>query len=102
MIFRYNAQNMHNISNLLSKEVVITNELGLHARPAAKIAELAKSAKSKVWLIKDTESVDASSVIDILTIACTVGSKVIVKIEDQSDMDILNSIAELVENEFGE
>ena len=80
----------------------IINELGLHARPAAMIAELAKSARSKVWIIKDEETVDATSIIDILTIACGEGSKVTVKIEDQSDMDILHSITRLVETGFEE
>ena len=82
----------------LSKEIMIKNELGLHARPAAQIAKLAQGAKSKVWLVKDEEEVDASSIIDILSIACTNGSRLRIRIENQSDMDVLNSIADLVEN----
>ena len=102
MFFLHSMLDMHNTSKLLSKKVFITNELGLHARPAAMIAKLAKSAKSKVWIVKDDEAVDASSIVDILTIACSAGSKVIVKIEDKSDMDILQSIAKLVETGFEE
>ena len=84
--------------NNLSKEILIRNELGLHARPAAQIAKLAQGAKRKVWLVKDEETVDASSIIDILSIACTNGSRIRITIEDQSDMEVLNSIADLVEN----
>ena len=61
----------------LSREVVIVNELGLHARSAAKIAKLAQNTKSTIWLIKDNEKVDASSIIDMLTLACEKGSKIL-------------------------
>ena len=93
---------MHNAAKTLYREVLIHNELGLHARPAAQIAKLAKNATSKVWLVKDNEAVDASSIIDILTIAGKAGSMVTVKIEDRSDVDILNSIVKLVEKGFEE
>ena len=85
-----------------SREVIITNELGVHARSAAKIVALAKDAKSIVWIIKDGEKADASGILDILTLECTKGSKIIVEITDPSDLDILNAIAELVEKRFEE
>jgi phosphocarrier protein len=85
-----------------SREVSITNELGIHARSAAKIVALAKDAKSFVWIKKDNAKADASGVLDILTLECTKGSKIIVEITDPSDLDILNAIAELVEKGFEE
>jgi phosphotransferase system HPr (HPr) family protein len=85
-----------------SREIIITNELGIHARSAAKIVALAKDAKSLVWIIKDGEKADASGILDILTLECTQGSKIIVEIADPSDLDILNAIAELVEKGFEE
>jgi phosphocarrier protein len=85
-----------------SKDAIVVNELGLHARSAAKIAELAKNAKSNVWLQKGGEKVDAKSIIDILTLACEKGSTIQIVIEDQSDMDILNNVLKLIRNGFGE
>ncbi len=93
---------MNKSDNRLSKSVTITNDLGLHARSAAQIAKLAQNVKSKVWIIKDREKVDAASIIDILTLACAKGSKLTLKIDDQSDLDILNDIAQLIESGFGE
>ena len=78
------------------------NDLGLHARPAAKIAEVVKQAKSKVWLIKDGEQVDASSIIDILTLACLKGSTITIQADDDKDVDILDMIADMFENRFEE
>jgi len=86
----------------LSRDVVIINELGLHARSAAGIAKLAQNANSKVWLIRGKERVDASSVIDILSLACSKGSKITLKIDEESDIDILNEIIELIKKGFGE
>ncbi len=86
----------------LSRDVIVINELGLHARSAAKIAEIAKKANYNVWIIKDKKRVDASSILDILTLECTKGSKVTLKIDDQSDLDILNDTAKQFEIGFGE
>ena len=93
---------MFNHSNNLSKELTIRNELGLHARPAAQIAKIAKNAKSRVWLLKDEDAADASSIIDLLSIGCVSGSRIIIQVEDGSDMEILDAIAELVQTGFGE
>jgi len=93
---------MTNLSPELSREVVIVNELGLHARSAAKIAELAQNSKAAVWVKKDTEKADASSILDILTLACEKGSKITLIIEDKADRPILADIANLIETGFGE
>lgn len=85
-----------------SKKVVIINELGLHARSAAKIAQLAQNAKSTIWVIKDNEKADASSIIDILTLACPKGSKIALSADSQLDIDIINEIIALVERGFEE
>ncbi len=85
-----------------SKKVVIVNELGLHARSASKIAKLAQNAKSTIWVIKDNEKADASSIIDILTLACPKGSKIALSADSQLDIDIINKIIALVERGFEE
>ena len=93
---------MDESSKEYSKEVIIVNELGLHARSAAKIAKLAQNAKSTIWLIKDNEKVDASSIIDILTLACPKGSRITLSADSRSDIDIINDIKALVERGFEE
>ncbi len=86
----------------LQRPVKIVNELGLHARSAAKIAEVAQNAKHKVWIAKDAEQVDAASIIDLLTLGCAQGTEIMVYIEDPADQPILNQIIDLVETGFGE
>jgi len=90
------------IEKELSREVVIINELGLHARSAAKISKIARQAVAGVWIIKEAEKVDASSVIDILTLACIKGSRITLQIDDPMDIDILHAMEKLVNSGFGE
>jgi phosphocarrier protein len=85
-----------------SRDVTISNELGLHARAAAKIVKIAQNSQTKVWLIREGQKADASSVIDILSLACPKGSTITIEIDGRSDSDILNAIAILVEKGFGE
>ena len=93
---------MRETGQAFSKDVTVVNDLGLHARSAAKIAEIAKDAVSKIWLQKNEERVDAGSILDILTLACGKGSKLTIVINDRLDMKTLNRIVELVKNGFGE
>jgi len=93
---------MNNSENELSRCVTITNDLGLHARSAAKIAKLVQNVTSNVWIIKDGRKVDASSIIDILTLVCPKGSIITIEIDNQSDTGILNDLVQLIESDFGE
>jgi phosphocarrier protein HPr len=93
---------MKNSKNELSRHVIISNDLGLHARSASKIAKLVQNAKSNVYIIKDGKKADASSIIDILTLAGPKGSTITIKIDDRSDLGILNNLVRLIESGFGE
>lgn len=86
----------------LSKNVVIVNELGLHARSAAKIAHLVKQAKAEVWLESDGERADAASIIDMLSLGCPQGTTVSVVISDNRDMHVLDAVVDLIKKGFGE
>ena len=93
---------MDNKSQKNSRTVTITNELGLHARSAAQIAEIAQNSVAAVWIQKEEEKADASSIIDILTLACARGTQIKIIIEDLADLPVLKGIADLVDSGFGE
>lgn len=86
----------------MTRQVTIVNELGLHARSAAKIATAAQQAVSGVWIERDGKTADAASIIDMLTLACARGTTLTIGIENPADADLLNHIVELVESGFGE
>jgi phosphocarrier protein len=86
----------------LKKKAAIINALGLHARSAAKIAEIARKANSAVRVARGDLEADAASVIDILTLACRAGEILEFTIADPEDCDILKALVNLVNNGFGE
>jgi len=86
----------------LTRQVVIVNDLGLHARAAAKVAKLAQDAQSNVWISRGDTPADASSVIDILSLECPKGTTVSISVEDPSDLDILEAIDQLIREGFKE
>ena len=54
------------VSVSAQREVRITNELGLHARPAAEFVKCANSFRSEIWIVKGGKRYSAASLIDIL------------------------------------
>ncbi len=89
-------------AEIVSQPVTIINDLGIHARPAAKIAEIASSAIAEILIIHDDASADATSVLDILMLACPKGSQIRFRISDPADTDILKRLVALIESGFGE
>jgi phosphocarrier protein HPr len=80
----------------------VVNELGLHARSAAKIARIAQNAGAGVWLVRGEDKADASSTLDILTLACARGSRLTLAVDDPADRGILDELVRLFETGFGE
>lgn len=90
------------VTGALSKDARITNQLGLHARAAARVAEIARKAKANVWIVKNGDKADAASIIDILSLECAKGTRITIVIDDQKDTGVLDSIESLVSSGFGE
>ncbi len=86
----------------VERQVVILNRLGLHARPASRFAQLASGFESKVWLIRNGESVDGKSILEVLTIACPTGTELIVRAEGPDAHQAVDALSELVASRFGE
>ena len=84
------------------RAVTIINDLGLHARAAAKLAKAAQEAKEDVRLEFGSEQVDAKQVIDILMLGAAKGDRVIIRIAGEADLETLNRMTALFEDGFGE
>jgi phosphocarrier protein len=86
----------------ISREVVLINEFGLHARSAARIARLAKNARAGIWVSLGAEKADATSVLELLGIACEKGTTLTLGVDDPWDTPVLEELVRLVESGFGE
>jgi phosphocarrier protein HPr len=81
---------------------VVINDLGMHARPAARIAQIAMTAESEIWLSDGNTRVDASSIIDILTLCATKGSRIHIQAKSFADAAVVDKIKSLFDDGFGE
>ncbi len=84
------------------KEVTVLNSLGLHARPAMLLAKTASRFHSDIHLIRDDESVDASSTLSILMMAAAMGSVLRVEATGDDAENAVEEISRLFAGKFGE
>ena len=64
---------------MVSQDVEIINRLGLHARAAAQLVKLTTQFQSKVFLKKGGQSANAKTIMDVLMLAGTQGTQIIVE-----------------------
>ncbi len=80
----------------------ITNQLGIHARVAAKLVETANRYQSEVILEKDGVEVNGRSILDILTLFCPCGSRLTVRTEGIDATEAMEAFDRLIAGKFGE
>ncbi|MBK5103246.1 MAG: HPr family phosphocarrier protein [Burkholderiales bacterium] len=87
---------------MLQTEVEIVNKLGLHARAAAKLTQLASGFQSEIWLTRNGRRVNAKSIMGVMMLAAGKGSKIDIE-TDGSDADAaLQALLSLIVDKFGE
>jgi phosphocarrier protein HPr len=83
-------------------EVTIVNRLGLHARAAAKFVHLAGAFSSRVTVSRDGTRVDGKSILGLLTLAASRGTKLHLTIQGDDELEAGAQLSELVRSRFGE
>jgi phosphocarrier protein HPr len=83
------------------REVRITNELGLHARPAAQFVKRANKFRSEIWLVKEEKRYSAASLIDILRANLDCGATVTLEAHGVDANEAIDELEKLLA-EFGE
>ncbi len=80
----------------------IGNRLGLHARAAAQLVKTANRFSSEITIEKDGLEVNGKSIMGILMLAASKGSKITLKAEGKDSAQAIKALGELIENRFGE
>jgi phosphocarrier protein len=80
----------------------IRNRLGLHARAAALLVKTANKFTSEVTIEKDGLEVNGKSIMGILMLAASRGTKITLKVEGRDSVQALQTLGRLIENKFGE
>ncbi|MEO7133523.1 MAG: HPr family phosphocarrier protein [Vicinamibacterales bacterium] len=87
---------------MMSRECVIRNRLGLHARAAAKFVHRATRYTSKIRVSRGGKTMDGKSIMGILLLAAGAGSSVLITADGVDESDAIDALCQLVEGGFGE
>lgn len=87
---------------MLIEEVEIINKLGLHARAAAKLVNLASAFEADVEIEKDGNRVNGKSIMSVMMLAASQGSTLKLRVDGQDEAEAMAQVLELINDRFGE
>ena len=87
---------------MYSKEVQVTNQVGLYARPATFFIQKANEFKSSIWVEKEERRVNAKSLLGILSLGIVGGTQIRVIADGADEEAAVDGLVELVESGFAE
>jgi phosphocarrier protein HPr len=85
-----------------SRSVTVVNQLGMHARAAAKFVHLAAKFQSQVRVARDAREMDGKSIMGLLLLAAARGTTIRISAEGGDEADAVAALADLVQTGFGE
>ena len=87
---------------MFSKEVLVSNQVGLHARPATFFIQKANEFKSSVWVEKDERRVNAKSLLGVLSLGITRGVNISIIADGPDEELAVMSLVDLISSNFAE
>jgi len=87
---------------MLRKEFTIVNKLGLHARAAAVLVQLAGEFKSEIRITRDDLTINCKSIMGVLMLAAAQNSVITVEVEGEDEVEAMAAVGRLIEDGFGE
>ena len=87
---------------MVDKEVIVQNQVGLHARPATFFIQRANEFKCNMWVEKDERKVSAKSLLGVLSLGITRGTVIKIVADGSDENEALDALAELISSDFAE
>jgi phosphocarrier protein HPr len=87
---------------VIEETIVLKNRLGLHARAAAKLVHSAAGFASRITIEKDGDAVDGKSILGLLLLAASKGTRLVLRVEGEDEQAALAALKDLVERRFDE
>ncbi len=87
---------------MIQREVRVTNRAGIHARPAAMIVQIASRFDSRIMLRKDSQEINAKSIMGIITLGAGYDTVLNLTVEGSDEQEAADAVATLFENRFQE
>ncbi|HHW46349.1 MAG TPA: HPr family phosphocarrier protein [Clostridiales bacterium] len=82
------------------KDVVVQNQVGLHARPATFFIQKANEFRSSIWVEKDERRVNAKSLLGVLSLGIVGGTAIRIIADGADEEDAVESLVRLVQSGF--
>ncbi len=82
------------------KEVIVQNQVGLHARPATFFIQKANEYKSSIWVEKDEKKVNAKSLLGVLSLGVTKGVSITIIAEGSDEEQAVNELVSMISSNF--
>ncbi len=87
---------------MISRDITIQNNVGLHARPATFFIRKANTYQSSIWVEKEDRRVNAKSLLGVLSLGITKGMTITLIADGSDEQSALDGICELIDTGFGE
>ena len=87
---------------MISRNVSIQNNVGLHARPATFFIQKANTYRSGVWVVKDDRKVSAKSLLGVLSIGIAKGMTITIVADGDDEEAAIKGLVELIESGFND
>ena len=87
---------------MVIKHVTITNQVGLHARPATFFIQKANEFRCSIWVEKDDRKVNAKSLLGVLSLGIVCGTNINIIADGADEEEAVETLAELVNSKFAE
>lgn len=87
---------------MLSKTIVVQNQVGLHARPATFFIQKSNEFKSSIWIEKEDRKVNAKSLLGVLSLGITKGTEIKIITDGVDEEEAINALEALVDSNFSD
>ena len=95
-------ENREREAHMISRDIVINNASGLHARPATFFIQKANSYSCSIWIEKDDRKVNAKSLLGVLSMGIAKGMSVTLVADGQGEEDAIQGLVALIDSGFEE
>ncbi len=87
---------------MLSKDITIINDVGLHARPATFFIQKANSYKASIWIEKEDRRVNAKSLLGVLSMGIVKGTVITIIADGEDEFEAVEGLEYLINNELND
>lgn len=82
---------------MVEEKIVVNNETGLHARPAASLVQFVKDFDGSVEIIKDDKVANAKSIFNVMALGVSKGTEITVRVDGENEEENLAKLIEFIE-----